>query len=249
MGNAVTQAMIFAAGLGRRMRPLTAHTPKPLIEVAGRPVIGHALEKLRAHGVRRVVVNMHWLGDQITRWACHQPAPPEIIVSDERDRLLDTGGGLKKALAHFTHEPLFAINGDSIWLDGPTPALARLQTSWDDARMDILLLTVDPARAVGHGGGVDFTREADGRLRRAADGGAGEIFTGVYLLHPRIFAAAPDGPFSMNRLFDHAMTAGRLFGLPHDGWWLHVGTPEAIPEAERIMRQHGQEAYPSADAR
>ncbi|HHN67901.1 MAG TPA: nucleotidyltransferase family protein [Thermopetrobacter sp.] len=248
MQGAVTQAMIFAAGLGQRMRPLTEHTPKPLIEVAGRPIIDHALQRLRAQGVRRVVVNMHWLGEQIARWAARQPAPPEIIVSDERERLLDTGGGLKKALAHFAPAPLFAVNGDSIWLDGPTPALAGLQSAWDEARMDILLLTVDPARAVGHGGGVDFTREADGRLRRAEAGGAGEIFTGVYLLHPRLFAAAPDGPFSMNRLFDRAMTAGRLFGLPHDGRWLHVGTPQAIPEAERIMRQHDKEAHPPADA-
>ena len=248
MQGAVTQAMIFAAGLGQRMRPLTEHTPKPLISVAGRPIIDHAMEKLRAHDVSRVVINMHWLGAQIARWATRQPAPPDIIVSDERERLLDTGGGLKKALAHFTHEPLFAINGDSIWLDGPTPALARLQAAWDDARMDFLLLTVDPARAVGHGGGVDFTRAADGRLRRATDGGTGEIFTGVYLLHPRIFAAAPDGPFSMNRLFDRAMQQGRLFGLPHDGWWLHVGTPEAIPEAERIIRHQQGEAPPPTDA-
>ncbi len=230
-----SSAMLLAAGLGTRMRPLTLTRPKPLVEVAGRPLIDHAVERLREAGVQRVVVNIHWLADRMREWVERQVPPPEFLVSDETEQLLETGGGLRKALPLLGPEAFYAINTDSIWLDEGTPALCRLAKTWDEERMDCLVLTVPPQRAVGHAGGGDFALSSDGRVRRAAGETDAEVFTGVQLVHPRLFSYAPEGPFSMNLLFDVAMKAGRMYALSHDGLWLHVGTPEAISEAEEVM--------------
>ena len=244
----ITTAMLLAAGLGTRMRPLTDHTPKPLIRVAGKPLIQYALERLRAAGVRKVVMNVHWLADQLEEWARRQVPPPEILVSDERGKLLETGGGIRKALPLLGDDPFYVVNTDSIWLDGEIPALARLAAAWDDARMDALLLLCPLERAVGHGRGGDFLcrdgslpQNAPCPLRRATreEKAGAPVFTGIYIVHPRLFATAPDTPrFSMNVLFDAAMGRGRLHGLMHDGTWLHVGTPGAIAEAEMAIAAH-----------
>ncbi len=233
--NVPSSAMLLAAGLGTRMRPLTLSCPKPLIEVAGRPLIDHAVERLREVGVRRVVVNIHWLAEKMLEWVERQVPPPEFLVSDETERLLETGGGLKKALPLLGADAFYAINTDSIWLDEDVPALRRLAEAWDEERMDCLVLTVPPQRAVGHSGGGDFVLSDDGRVRRAAGEPEAEVFTGVQIVHPRLFRDAPEGPFSMNLLFDVAMQAGRMYALSHDGLWLHVGTPEAVTQAEEAM--------------
>ena len=230
-------AMVLAAGLGTRMRPLTLKTPKPLIPVGGKPMLDHVFDRLRAHGVRRAVVNMHWLAEQIETWAARQSPPPEIRLSDERGELLETGGGIRKALPLLATEgPFYVLNADSFWLEAPEgpPALARLQAAWNDSAMDCLALTVPLKRAVGYAGAGDFVMDAAGRVRRGKGEGA-EAFTGVYVVHPRLFEHAPEGPFSMNKLFDVAMAAGRMYAVSHTGLWLHVGTPEAIAEAEAAM--------------
>ncbi len=237
----IDTAMLLAAGLGTRMRPLTQRRPKPLIEVNGMPLIDHALQRLRAHGARRVVINVHWLAEQLVDWARTRRPPPEILVSDERARLLETGGGVRHALPLLgTEAPFFVANTDSIWLDGAVPALKRLETAWDERRMDALLLLCSLNDAVGHETALgDFVMDEEGRLRRAQGGERREapVFTGLYVLHPRLFRMAPPKPaFSMNLLFDAAMRKGRLIGLMHDGRWLHVGTPMALTLAEHALR-------------
>ncbi|WP_038035801.1 nucleotidyltransferase family protein [Thermopetrobacter sp. TC1] len=239
----IKTAMALAAGLGTRMRPLTLKTPKPLIKVAGRSLLDRVVDAAGRHGVARVVVNVHWLADQIEVWAEARTPPPEILLSDEREHLLETGGGIRKALDAGLLErdaPFFVFNTDSFWCDGQEPLLVRLQAAWDDARMDCLAVLAPFARAVGYEGQGDFIMDDNGRLARAdAQARAkGEAlpFTGIYVVHPRLFAQAPDAPaFSMNVLFDVALARGRMYGLLHDGLWLHVGTPEAIAGAEAAL--------------
>ena len=231
----IRTAMMLAAGLGKRMRPLTLARPKPLIEVAGQALIDHVFARLRAHGARKAVVNHHWLGEQIIAWAARQTPPPDILLSDESARVLETGGGLKKALPLLGEEPFFVLNTDSFWLEKNRPALARLEAFWDEGKMDCLVLTVPLARAVGYDGRGDFALDGRGRVRRAIGEPGAQAFTGVYVVHPRLFAHAPEGAFSMNVLFDLAMTQGRMYGLSHEGLWLHVGTPAAIAGAEAAM--------------
>jgi MurNAc alpha-1-phosphate uridylyltransferase len=217
------------------MRPVTEHTPKPLIKVAGKPLIEHSLDRLRAAKVETVVVNIHHLAGAMERWAAGVKEP-QIILSDERDRLLDTGGGVAKALVHLGPEPFFVLNSDSFWLDGAMPALDKMRRTWADELMDCLLLLSPLDAAVGYRGPGDFHMDFEGHLRRrAADGAAPFVFTGCCLASRRLFADAPDGPFSMNLLWDRAIAAGRLYGLRHDGLWLHVGTPDAIALAERAL--------------
>ncbi|CAN5562165.1 nucleotidyltransferase family protein [soil metagenome] len=227
--------MVMAAGLGVRMRPLSLATPKPLIAVHGKAMIDYAFDHLRRDGCSRAVVNVHYLAGQIEAWVRRQVSP-EIVISDERAALLDTGGGLVKALPLLGPDPFFVLNSDSFWTDAGEPALARLRAAWDGDRMDCLLLLAPPGRTVGYDGKGDFNLNGDGTLtRRGGEMGAALVYIGGYLVHPRLFADAPKGAFSMNILWDRAIAQGRLFGLSHDGRWFHVGTPEAIPLAERAL--------------
>jgi N-acetyl-alpha-D-muramate 1-phosphate uridylyltransferase len=229
-------AMVLAAGLGLRMRPLTYDRPKPLVEVAGRALIDYAFDHLRRSRVGKAVVNVHYLPEQIEAWARLQTSPL-IEISDERDGVLDTGGGIVRALDRLGPQPFFVINSDSFWLDSRRPALQRMREAWDDGRMDCLLLVCPLKKTVGYDGKGDFVQSADGQLRRIS-GEAGEplVYIGAFLVHPRLFADAPRGKFSMNLLWNRAIEDGRLFGLMHEGRWIHVGTPDAIPRAEAAMR-------------
>jgi MurNAc alpha-1-phosphate uridylyltransferase len=229
------RAMLLAAGFGRRMRPLTATAPKPLIEVHGKALIDHALDRLAEAGVETAVVNVHYLADLLEAHLARR-SRPAIIVSDERDALLDTGGGIRKALGHFGGAPFFLMNTDGLWLEGARPNLARLAEAWDAARMDALLLLAPTATSVGYDGVGDFVMSPEGRLSRRAEREiAPFVYAGVAILHPRLFADSPDGAFSLNMLFDRAIEQERLWGLRLDGLWMHVGTPAAIKEAEATI--------------
>lgn len=232
------KAFVLAAGLGARMRPLTLATPKPLVQVAGKPLIGHAMDKLREAGVSGAVVNVHHLAEQIEEW-CKKIRTPRITLSDERAALLDTGGGIAKALPLLGREPFFVMNSDSFWTEGKAPALERLRRAWREEDMDCLLLLCDPIRTTGYDGRGDFVMDGEGRLARARlfPERKALAYIGGYVVHPRLFAKAPSGAFSMNRLWDEAIAKGRLSGLAHDGHWLHVGTVEAIAAAEDYLRQ------------
>jgi MurNAc alpha-1-phosphate uridylyltransferase len=221
-------AMVLAAGLGLRMRPLTNRTPKPLIPVAARAMLDRVFDRLDESGVPNRVVNTHWLADQIAGHLAHHSG----VIPSHEDVLLGTGGGVAHALPLLGTQPFFVCNADIIWLDGARPALIRLADAWDAARMDALLLLEPVGRALGYDGAGDYFRADDGRLQRRDIPTAPLVFTGVQILHPRLFADAPDGEFSLNILYDRAQATGRLFGLVHDGDWLHIGTPEALTAAE-----------------
>lgn len=234
-----THGMVLAAGLGLRMRPLTDHTPKPLIPVAGRCMLDRALDQLAAIGIRQRVVNTHYLADKVAdhvrRRESEEGTAGVIAVSHEPE-LLDTGGGVTKALPLLGAAPFFVINGDILWRDGPEPALRRLLARWDDAAMDALLLVHARDAAIGYDGVGDFALADDGRLCRRDGATAPYVFTGVQLLSPRLFAGAPSGAFSLNRLYDRAADAGRLHGLAHTGHWFHIGTPDGLRLAEERLR-------------
>ncbi len=228
-------AMVLAAGLGTRMRPLTDKIPKPLVPVAGKPLLDYALDKLADAGVTTAVVNVHYLADQIERHLADRRTPA-IVFSDEREKLLDTGGGVVKALPQLGQTPFFHVNSDTLWIDGVTPNLTRLAQAFDPAHMDALLLLAPTAGSVGYTGKGDFAMDADGTLRRRAENEVLPfVYAGVALLAPTLFADAPPGVFSLNLLFDLAAAKGRLAGLRLEGLWMHVGTPEAIAEAEAAM--------------
>ena len=226
-----TRAMVLAAGLGTRMRPLTLKRPKPLIEVGGRSLLDRGVDVLQRAGITHIVVNKHYLPDQIETWACGR-TDLDIAVQDETGLLLDTGGGVARALPQLGTEPFLVLNSDSFWIDGQTPALERMTRLWDDTLMDCLLLLSGKARAIGFDGPGDFHIDETGRLTRRDGDSAPLVYAGAYLVHPRVFAGAPDGAFSMNVLWNRLISERRLFGMEHDNWWLHVGTPEAIAEAE-----------------
>ena len=227
--------MLLAAGLGTRMRPLTCDRPKPLVEVAGKPLIDHVLERLREAGVGQAVVNVHYKAEMLEAHLSGVESP-KIVISDEREELLETGGGLVKALPHLGSEPFFLVNTDSLWTEGAQPGLGRLRQAWNDDTMDMLLLLSSTVASFGYSGRGDFQCEPDGTLtRRAENEIAPFVFTGVYLAHPRIFKGAPKGKFSMNVLFDKAIERGRLKGLRHDGVWMEINTPEAIKIAEEAL--------------
>ena len=229
-------AMILAAGFGSRMRPLTDTLPKSLVQVAGKPLIGYAFDRLREANVKTAVVNAHYLAGQIDNY-CAGITDPLVITSDERDAILDTGGGISRALPKLGDDAFFVLNSDSFWVDGPVPALQRLRTNWNDSAMDCLLLLCDPRQTTGYDGTGDFIVDAKGRLirRKHQPEGKALAYIGGYLVHPRLFADAPEGAYSMNLLWDRAIARGRLFGLAHAGHWLHVGTVPAIAEAEAFL--------------
>ena len=232
-------AMVMAAGLGKRMRPLTATRPKPLIEVAGKPLIDHALERLRAAGVRKAIVNVHYLADAVEAHLANRPPGLETAFSDEREMLLETGGGLVKALPLIDTDPFLVVNSDNLWIDGPVDALQLLAADWDEERMDALLLLVPLARAHCHAGRGDFHMSATGALsRRRPRGVAPFVFTGIQMVSKRLFEGeVPEGPFSTNLLWDRAIAAGRCFGAVHQGLWFDIGRPESIRKAEEILRE------------
>jgi MurNAc alpha-1-phosphate uridylyltransferase len=226
------RAMVLAAGLGTRMRPITERIPKPLVRVAGKTLIDHILDPLAGIGVDLAVVNVHHLADQLVAHLAGR-RHPRIVVSDERDLLLDSGGGVRKALPHLGSAPFFVLNADSFWIDGPRSNLARLAEQFDPARHDVLLLVAPTAASTGYDGIGDFQMDAEGRLRRRVEREVAPfVYAGVAILKPELFADTPDGPFSLNLIFNRAAAAGRLHGLRLDGLWLHVGTPEAIGLAE-----------------
>lgn len=227
-------AMVLAAGLGKRMRPLTDTTPKPLIAVAGRTLLDRGLDALAAAGVEKVVVNVHYLGDQIVRHVALR-STPQIAVSDESDRLLDSAGGIVKALPLLGREPFLILNADTFWIDRDGSDLARLALAWDAARMDILLMLAPTDSATGHSGRADFLIGPDCRLARAHGAADGLIYAGVGILDPRIFADALPEPHSLNLYFDRAIAAGRLYGAVMRGHWITVGTPDAIAPAEAAI--------------
>lgn len=229
-------AMVMAAGLGKRMRPLTAATPKPLVRVAGKPLIDRTLDRLEEAGVAKAVVNVHYLADAIEAHIGHR-ALPKVSFSDERDHLLETGGGMTKAqAAGQLPDPFFACNADSIWLDGPRNAFADLSGQWDPERMDALLLVVTHARAFNFDGTGDFYMDGAGRLSRKKPGRiAPFIYTGIQLVSHRLLREAPEGSFSTNVLWDRAIEEGRLFGVAFTGQWYEVGTPDHIRPTEQAL--------------
>jgi MurNAc alpha-1-phosphate uridylyltransferase len=230
----IDTAMVLAAGLGTRMRPLTERLPKPLVEVAGRTLIDRCLDTLAASGVRRAVVNVHHLADLVVRHLASR-RDIETVVSDERAELLDSAGGIIHALPLLGRHPFFVLNADTFWIDGPTPDLQRLALAWRPQEMDILLMLADPRKAHGHSGGGDFRLLADGRLARAPGEAGAPIYAGAAILDPRIFDGAQPARRSLNLHFDRAIARGRLFGLMMEGVWITVGTPGAIAEAERAI--------------
>ena len=234
-------AMVLAAGYGERMRPLTLRMPKPLVPLAGRPLLDHVLDRLATAGVKTAIVNVHYLPEQLeAHLAARHGRLPETLISDERGVLLDTGGGVKKALPLLGRGPFFIHNADSVWSEGATPSLTRMLRLWNPAEMDCLLLLAPSATSIGYAARGDFSMEPDGRLNRR---GEGEVvpfaFAGVSLCDERLFKDAPEGRFSLNLLWDRALAKGKLFGMRMDGRWMHVGTPEALAEAETLFERAG----------
>lgn len=227
-------AMILAAGEGRRMRPITETIPKPLVEIDGKPLIDYALDRMEEAGIETVVVNSWWQAEVLEAHLARRQTP-RIAISRE-EALLDTGGGVKRALPHFGDAPFIVANGDSLWLNGLSSALERLADLWDDDGMDALLMLFPTHGALGYRGPGDFFAHPGTVIRRRKEQ---EIvpfaYMGVQMLHPRLFEGAPDGPFSLNLLYDKAAEAGRLHGMVHDGMWYHVSTPEDIPATEEAF--------------
>ncbi|PZU65501.1 MULTISPECIES: nucleotidyltransferase family protein [Sphingobium] len=234
----IDTAMLMAAGLGKRMRPLTATRPKPLVKVAGKALMDHALDRLAAGGIKTVVVNVHYLADTVE---AHLKTRKDMDfrISDERAKLLETGGGLIHARPLLDDKPFICANSDNLWIDGPAETLGMMQRLWDPERMDALLLLVPLARANCHSGPGDFHMDANGRLaRRKTAHVAPFVFTGVQILSPRLLVDPPADVFSTNIFWNRAIAAGRLYGAVHQGLWFDVGTPQAIPVVESMIA-HG----------
>ena len=230
-----TTAMVLAAGLGLRMRPLTLELPKPLVKVAGKTLLDWTLDNAAASGVAKAVINVHHLGDKIIAHTAHR-LRPAVLISDETDRLLDTGGGIVKALPFLGDAPFFVFNGDGILTDGATPMLRRLAEAWDPDQLDILMLVHPRDSAHGFDGAGDFFLSGDGRLhRRGAAASAPFVYAGASIMHPRILGGEAAEPFSMNRIWDQAIAADRMSAVVHDGAWFHVGTPEAVTNTEILL--------------
>lgn len=230
--------MVLAAGLGTRMRAFSDTIPKPLVPLAGKPLLDHVLDRLSEAGVERAVVNVHYLADQIEAHLAGR-TQPRIDISDEREELLDTGGGVARALALLGDDAFFIHNSDSVWIEGETPCLEQMARAWDPNQMDTLLMLAPVAAAFGYDGKGDFNLDANGAVFRTAAGQlAPFVFTGVSIAHPRLFEGCPEGKFSLNVLWDRAIASGRAFGLRHEGVWMHVGTPVAVREAgERLAEE------------
>lgn len=226
-------AMVMAAGLGKRMRPLTIARPKPLIEVAGKTLLDHTLDRLKSAGVKRAVVNVHYMADALEAHLATHVHGIDVIISDERTLLLETGGGLMQAAPLIPDDPFICVNSDNLWVDGPTDALNLLAARWNDDEMDALLLVVPQARANNHSGRGDFYLDPNGRIsRRKPSRVAPFVYCGIQMLSKRLLVDAPEGPFSTNLFWDRAIAAQRCFGMVHQGLWFDVGTPAAIARTE-----------------
>jgi N-acetyl-alpha-D-muramate 1-phosphate uridylyltransferase len=235
MPSVPTHAMVLAAGLGLRLRPLTLDRPKALVQVAGRALIDHTLDRLTEIDVGTAVVNIHYKGNSLKRHLAER-REPRIVISDETEQLLDTGGGVAKALPLLGPAPFYVVNCDIVWRDAHGNSLVHLAERFDDAAMDVLLLLQPTVRAIGYVGVGDFDMDSQGRLtRRAENFVAPFVFTGVQILHPRLFRDCPVGPFSLNRLYSQAAEAGRLYGLRHEGDWMDVGSPAGLQAAEAAL--------------
>lgn len=231
----ITRAMIMAAGFGTRMRPLTNTIPKPLVQVRGRALIDHVMDRLVAAGVRTIVVNIHYRGDQIKAHV-EKRKDVEIIISDETADLLDSGGGIYKALPHFKGEPFFHANADTVWVEGANHAMPRLMAAWDPYAMDALMLLAPTVSTVCYDGRGDFMMDAEGKLSRVPEGRISPfVWMSMEILHPRLFDGAPGGKFSINPLWDKAIEKGRLYGQRLDGVWMHIDRPEAIKQSEEYL--------------
>ena len=229
-------AMVLAAGMGTRMHPLTDKMPKPLVKVAGKPLIDHVLDRLADAGVARAVINVHHFAEQMQRHLAAR-ARPQIVISDERGLLLGTGGGVKKALPELGDAPFFHVNSDTLWIDGVKPNLRRLADAFDAQAMDALLLLAPAAGSIGYTGRGDFTMAPDGTLQKRGERAVAPfVYAGAAIFSPALFADAPAGEFPLTLLFDRAEQAGRLHGLRLDGVWMHVGPPDAVPLAEAAIK-------------
>jgi MurNAc alpha-1-phosphate uridylyltransferase len=229
------KAMVLAAGLGLRMRPLTDNMPKPLVRVAGRALLDHVLDKLGDAGVDDAIVNVHYLPDQIIEHTATR-THPRVTISDERDQVLGTGGAIVKALPLLGDAPFFHVNADTMWIDGVRPNLARLAEAFDPAKMDILLLMAPTTSSIGYGGRGDYAMLPDGALRKRREHQVVPfVYAGAAILSPSLFANAPSGEFSLTKMFDSTNEQERLFGLRLDGVWMHVGTPDAVTAAEEAF--------------
>lgn len=231
-----THAMVLAAGFGQRMRPLTNSVPKPLIRLGGRPLLDHVLDRLAEAGVAQAVVNVHYLPHLIEAHLKTR-ARPHIAISDERDQLLDTGGAVQKAMPLLGAAPFFVHNSDSVWIERTSNILGRMIDAWNADTMDALLLLAPVGTCLGYDGHGDFDMNDSGTVTQR-NSGTGElpyVFAGVSINHPRLFEGSPEGPFSIVRLWDKALASGRLGGIRHDGVWMHVGTPEALADAEKRL--------------
>ena len=231
----ITRAMIMAAGFGTRMRPLTNTIPKPLVKVQGRALIDHVMDRLVAAGVKTIVVNIHYMGDQIKAHV-EKRKDVEIIISDETDTILDSGGGIFKALPHFKGEPFYHANADTVWVEGASHALDRLKAAWNPDEMDALMLLASTVTTVCYDGRGDFMMDADGRLSRVPEGRISPfVWMSMEILHPRLFDGMQPGKFSINPLWDKAIAKGRLFGQRLDGVWMHIDRPEAVKQSEEYL--------------
>ncbi len=230
-------AMLLAAGLGSRMRPLTADIAKPLLPLGGRPLLDHALDRLALAGIERVVVNAHWQAERLAAHLAARAAPPPVVLRRE-EVLLDTGGSVRAALDELGPEPFLVVNGDAFWIDGPTPTLDRLIAAWAEAgdSLDALLLMQRSFQVPAEVGRGDFALDPWGGVRRPRENEVVPyVYAGLQVLRPSLFDAAPEGAFSMNLLWDHAIERGRLRGLVHDGLWFHLSTPPDLAEAEFLL--------------
>jgi N-acetyl-alpha-D-muramate 1-phosphate uridylyltransferase len=235
-GEKPARAMIMAAGLGTRMRPLTNDRPKPMVVVGGKPLIDHAIDRLVAAGVDTIVVNVHYRAEMLIQHLKRRNDGTKIHISEETDELLGTGGGVVKALPVFEGKPFFIHNSDSIWVEGFGHALDRMIARWENGEMDALLLIASLARTIGYEGAGDFMMDADGRLSRVPEQHMSPFaFPGVQIVHPRLFDNPPKGAFSTNIVWDRAIEKGRLFGIRLDGTWMHIGTADALTESEAFL--------------
>ena len=236
MSNVIPRhAMILAAGLGTRMRPLTVERPKPLLEVAGKPLLDHVLDRVASAGIEEVIINCHYRAEQMITHLINRYSP-HVLISHEL-QLLDSGGGVKKVLPWLRSSLFYVINADNIWIDSHTSALIRLAAQWNDATMDALLLLIRRQAAIGYKGKGDYDLAPDGRLTRRPRNtkSAAFVFSGILLTHPRLYRITPLGPFSNTVMWDQAEQTGRLFGLIHEGLWYHVNTPEALTETNTLL--------------